>query len=280
MINHYVPNSLKEALKILSEHDCYILAGGTDLMVQKFRSSGLLPTFDKDVLYVSEISELNYIKVDSKGNIHIGSATKYNQIEESSLVPELLKQVIREIASPNIRNMATLAGNIANASPAGDSLVPLNIFDAEVELVSVRGIRRVSVCDFVIGVRQIDRQKDELITEVIIPKFDLNTYYRKVGQRKAESITKISFAGAYKVEKGIVTDLRLAFGSVAVKVVRVKEIEKKYIGMHVYELSARVDDILNEYQLPIQPIDDQRSTKEYRKKVALNLARDFLRNIK
>ena len=235
--------------------------------------------FDKDILYVANLKELDYIKEDKK-NIYVGAETRYIEMLESPLIPKEFKQVISEIASPAIRNMATMAGNIANASPAGDTLVPLNLFNASVVLQSKTKKREVLVKDFILGVRKIDRHPDEMIVEIIIPKTDLKTNYTKVGSRKAESITKISFMGGYKVEDGIVKDLRIAFGSVSIKVVRSIEIEQKYTGISANELRARIDDIANEYDWLVKPITDQRSTKEYRKKVAFNLLRDFLKKVK
>ena len=228
MINHFVPTSLKEALELLNKHDCYIMSGGTDLMVQKHVSAGLLPNFDKDVLYVMGLKELDYIKKDGNGNIRIGAATKYVEIENSPLVPEIYKTVIREIASPNIRNMATMTGNIGNASPAGDSLVPLVLNDASVVLSSINETREVLVRDFIYGVRKINRKPNEMITEIIIKPQELNYFWRKVGSRKAESITKVSFLGGYKIENNIIKDLRISFGSVAIKTVRNLELENKY----------------------------------------------------
>lgn len=279
MINHFVPKNLNEALDILSKNDCYIMSGGTDLMVQKHRSSGLLPVFDKSVLYVSNLDELNYIKED-KERIYIGAETKFSEMLASPIIPEIFKEVINQLASPAIRNMATMAGNIANSSPAGDTLVPLNLFNALVVLQSKGHKREILVKDFILGVRKNDRHNDELITEIIIPKNDLNISYTKVGSRKAESITKVSFMGGYKTEKGKVIDLRICFGSVAVKVVRSMEIEQKYTNISVNELRARIDDVINEYDWIVTPITDQRSTKEYRKKVAFNLLRQFLKTIK
>ena len=280
MLIHYVPKNLKDALEFLATHDGYIMAGGTDLMVQKHKSSGLLPNLERDTMYIMGLKELDYIKVDSERNIHIGAITRYSELLKSALIPEPFKQVIREIASPNIRNMATLVGNIANASPAGDSLVPLNLYDASIVLTSKKGSRTVLVSDFIQGYRKTDHHIDELITEVIIPHLDLNISYRKVGSRKAETITKVSFMGGYKVDHGMINELRIAFGSVAEKIVRSPEIEQKYSKISVNELRARVDDIINEYDWIVTPITDQRSTKEYRKKVAFNLLRAFLKSIK
>ena len=276
MVNHYIPSSLKEALKALNNHDCYIMAGGTDLMVVKHQKSGIVPNFDKDVCYISNLKELQYIYEDEQG-VHIGAGTKFVDIENSMIVPDLLKQIIHELASPNIRNMATMAGNIANASPAGDSIVGLYLLDAKLELVNVNGSRLVPIEKFILGVRKIARKSNEIIKEIFIPHHDdLNTYWRKVGSRAAESISKVTFAGGYQVEDGVVKDLRMAFGSIGVTCVRDQKIEQKYIGMTVEELHSNIDNILNDMSKNITPITDQRSTKEYRYKVAMNILKDFL----
>lgn len=276
MVNHYIPSSLKEALKVLNNHDCYIMAGGTDLMVVKHQKSGIVPYFDKDVCYISNLKELQYIYEDEQG-VHIGAGTKFADIENSMIIPDLLKQIIHELASPNIRNMATMAGNIANASPAGDSIVGLYLLDAKLELVNVNGSRLVPIEKFILGVRKTARKSNELIKEIFIPHHDdLNTYWRKVGSRAAESISKVTFAGGYQVEDGVVKDLRMAFGSIGVTCVRDQKIEQKYVGMTVEELHKKIDNILNDMSKNITPITDQRSTKEYRYKVAMNVLKDFL----
>jgi CO/xanthine dehydrogenase FAD-binding subunit len=255
------------------------MAGGTDLMVMKHQRSGLIPNFDRDVCYVANLKELQYIFEDEKG-VHIGAGTKFTDIEECEIVPEILKQIINELASPNIRNMATMAGNIANASPAGDSIVGLYLLDAELELVNINGSRMMPIKDFIFGVRKIHREKNELIKEIFIPHHDdLNTYWRKVGSRAAESISKITFAGGYEVENGKVKDLRMAFGSVSITCVRDRKTEEKYIGMSVEELHNHVEDVIKDMGKFVQPITDQRSTKEYRYKVAMNILKDFILTI-
>lgn len=276
MVKHFIPHDLKEALKVLDAHDCYIMAGGTDLMVMKHQRSGLIPNFDKDICYLSNLKELEYIFEDEKG-VHIGAGTKFTDIENCEIVPEIIKQIIHELASPNIRNMATMAGNIANASPAGDSIVGLYLLDAKLELVNVHGSRLMPIHEFIYGVRKIHREKNELIKEIFIPHHDdLNTYWRKVGSRAAESISKITFAGGYEVEDGKVKDLRMAFGSVNITCVRDRKTEEKYIGMSVEELHNHVEDIINDMSKFIKPITDQRSTKDYRFKVAMNILKDFI----
>ena len=279
MVKHHIPHDLKEALKILNTSDCYIMAGGTDLMVMKHQRSGLIPNFDRDICYVANLKELQYIFEDEEG-LHIGAGTKFVDIEENIIVPDLLKQIIHELASPNIRNMATMAGNVANASPAGDSIVGLYLLDAQVELISVNGTRRVPIEKFILGVRKIDRKPNELIKEIYIPHHDdLNTYWRKVGSRAAESISKVTFAGGYEVEDGKIKDFRMALGSVNITAVRNRDVENKYIGMSVEELHNNVDQIIKDMSKFITPITDQRSTKEYRLKVSNNIIKDFVMTI-
>lgn len=275
MVN-YIPSSLDDALEFLSSHDAYIVAGGTDLMVLKRNSAGLLPKFDKDVLYVSNLRELQRIYRDGN-EIHIGAGATLDEIYRNENTPKLLKEAIGEVASINIRHFATLAGNIANASPAGDTIVVDYVLDAKLKLVSKRGVRYVKAEDFVLGVRKVDRQPDELITEII---FDKHHYtgkmWRKVGSRKADSISKVSVAGVYCLDKEVVTKFALAFGSVAATVKRSHEIEKEIEGLSVKELENRKEEFVEKYMGIIAPIDDQRSNKEYRLLIARNITRKFI----
>ena len=272
----YIPSSLDDALEFLASHDAYIVAGGTDLMVLKRNSAGLLPKFDKDVLYVSNLRELQRIYRDGN-EIHIGAGASLDEIYRNENTPKLLKEAIGEVASINIRHFATLAGNIANASPAGDTIVVDYVLDAKLKLVSKRGVRYVKAENFVLGVRKVDRQPDELIAEII---FDKQHYtgkmWYKVGSRKADSISKVSVAGVYCLDKEVVTKFALAFGSVAATVKRSHEIEKEIEGLSVKELENRKEEFVEKYMGIIAPIDDQRSNKEYRLLIARNIARKFI----
>lgn len=279
MVGHYIPSTLDEALEVLALHPCYILAGGTDLMVVKKSSSGLVPNFDKDVCYIGNLKELQYIKKDDDGTVRIGAGTKYTDILKNEDVPLLMRQIISEIASPNIRNMGTLGGNIGNASPAGDAIVGLYLLNASVLLVSARGSRTVKVCEYIVGVRRTLRQPDELIKEIIIPAYDGITYWKKVGSRAAESISKCTFAGGYRVVNGTIVSLRLAFGSVSTCVIRKRDVEKEYIGLKIEDFKQKIPQIMVKIGKFITPITDQRSTKYYRFKVEMNILKKFLESI-
>ena len=279
MVESYIPLSLDECLKILSDKQVRIVAGGTDMLIQNRSHTSMPIGFKTDVVYISNIEELKKIYEDEEF-VYIGSVCPLEKIMESELVPELLKNTILEMASPAIRHTATLAGNIGNASPAGDSLVPLYLLDALVEIRSIKGVRKVALSDFITGVRKIDLEKDELITKVILPKISYTKgYFKKVGPRLSDAISKLSFAGAYRLENNIIKDIRIAFGSVNVTVVRLRDLELRLIGKTVEEVKNLANEIVDWYDEFIKPIDDQRSNKEYRKNISLKLLRSFIENI-
>lgn len=279
MVNKYIPTSIAEALDVLSKHNCYILAGGSDLMVVKKNTAGSLPTFDKDVMFVSHIEEMKGIYKDEKG-IHIKAGTTMDEVEHCELVPSLLKKAISEVASTNIRHFATLVGNIANASPAGDTIVVDVVLDAILKLESVDGARFVKAEDFVLGVRKIDRKPNELITEIIFPEVDYNgELWFKVGSRKADSISKVMMAGIYKISGKTIENFALVFGSVSIKPVRSHDLEEEIKGMSFDDVLKNKKYIVEEYAKLIKPIDDQRSTAEYRLTVAKNMIGKFIDQI-
>lgn len=279
MVNKYLPDSKLEALELLSQKPLYIVAGGSDLMVMKKNVAGLAPNFDHDILYISNIKDLKNIYRDEEG-IHIGAGMTMDEVEHHELCPVLLRKALKEVASSNIRHFATLAGNIANASPAGDTPVVDVVLDAIIKLESKRGTRFIKAEDFILGVRKIACEDDELITEIIFPNNDFTgNSWLKVGSRKADSIAKVSVACAYKIENRRVESFALAFGSVAAKVIRCHDIEKKIIGLTLSELKLRKEDIVENYGKSISPINDQRSTSEYRMTVAKNIVRKFIDEI-
>lgn len=278
MVKHFIPSSLEEALKILHDHKVEIIAGGTDLMVQRRKWANTIPQF-AETMNIMHLSELSFIEA-KKNKLHIGATTSLTDILEHKETPELLKKTIEEIASPALRNIATIAGNIGNASPAGDTLPILYVLNAKVVLQSLNSKRTVPIAEVITGPRRTIIQKDELIKEIIIPleKFTKTTFI-KVGGRKADAISKLSFTGVVSIEDNTILDIRIAFGAVGPVIVRNKEIENTLIDMTSDQIKDKLDIILDSYSEIITPIDDQRSNKEYRKHVALNLLMDFLLDI-
>ncbi len=276
MVKHIIPNNLREALNFLKEGTMILMGGGTDLMIQKRNTAGTPPRFDKNVLYLANLKELNYIKAVSN-ELCIGAETPLETILESKMTPSLLKKVIGEMASPGIRHTATLAGNIANASPAGDGIAVLYALDARLVLASAHEERTIPIEDFIIGVRKTVLKPDELIKEIRLPKEIFNQEkWAKVGGRKADAISKVSFVGAVKIEDHKVQDVRLAFGAIGPTVIRSRKLEKMLQNRHVSEIKSDVMNLLQHFDTLFSPIDDQRSNKDYRRQVANNLARDFI----
>jgi xanthine dehydrogenase FAD-binding subunit len=279
MVKHLTPETLSEALKYLYSGDFQVFAGGTDLMVQN-RSWAETPVeFKKNMLYCFHLPELKGIEVQ-KDRIEIGAMTPLETILAHPAVPNLLRSAIGEMASPAIRHVATLAGNIGNASPAGDTLPVLVLLDAWVELRCMAGTRMVLVHDLITGPRTTIMHPEEMIIKIGIPlhSFTKETFV-KVGARKADALSKISFCAAADLEKGIVNDLRITFGAVAKTVVRDETNEGAWEGSTLEQLKTGVWRLLDMYDKLIQPIDDQRSDKHYRKTVALNLLKDFIEQL-
>ena len=280
MVNHIIPETYKEALSYLSSNTYKVIAGGTDLMIQKRGTRETAPKFETDMLYCFNLEELKYV-LKIKHEIHVGSMTSLETLLYHADTPSILKKVIAEMASPGIRNVATLAGNIANASPAGDSLVALYLLDAKVVLESLKGKRIVPIELLIKGPRQVGIEKDEIIKEIIILDQEFsNETWIKVGGRRADAISKISFCGVYKITRSKIVDFRVAFGAVYKTVLRSKELESMVIGKTIKEVKENINTIISLYEAMIKPIDDQRSNRVYRLQVAKNILNHFITDIK
>ena len=277
-----VPDSLAEALIDLAKHPgARPFAGGTDLMV--VLEAGHLPAGR----YVSlqNCRELLGI-AEADGGVSIGALTTYTGIRHSTRLARdypLLGLAARETGGVATQNRGTIGGNIANASPAADTPPALLVYDAELELLSTSGSRRVPYAEFHQGYKKMDLRAGELIARVILPpkggSYLQNgsgqyEYYRKIGTRKAQAISKVCLAGTIRLQAGTVEDVRIAIGSVAPTVIRAVKTEGTLRGQPLDEngIAAAEQALL----LEIAPIDDIRSTARYRQRVAGNLLREFL----
>jgi CO/xanthine dehydrogenase FAD-binding subunit len=248
-------------------------AGGTDLMV--LLEAGKLP--HHKFVNIWGLPELRGIEV-TPVQVTLGALTTYTELRHHEIIARefpLLCQAAMETGSIATQNRGTLGGNIANASPAADSPPALFVYDAELELVSASGARWVPYHGFWSGYKQMDLRSDELIRRIRLPreKSGWKQYYRKVGTRRAQAISKVCFAGAAKVEAGRIVDVRIALGSVAPTVLRAVETEKTLRGEKLSPaiLFAAQEVLARE----IAPIDDMRSTSRYRRRVAQNLLAEF-----
>jgi xanthine dehydrogenase small subunit len=262
------PRSIGDALKMLRDEGPLVpLAGCTDLYVA-LNFGTLRPT---RFLNLWNLDALRGIETRGTG-LRIGALTTYTDIIKSAAVRRrlpMLAAAAREIGGVQIQNRGTIGGNVANASPAGDTLPVLLAADAVVVLRSAAGTRRVPMTSFYTGYRQSVARPDELIVSFEIPAVRGRQWFRKVGTRAAQAIAKIVIAGVWdKTRRGVAP--RLAMGSVAPTPLRLSQTED---ALARGGSLAEAQEVL---QREIAPIDDLRSTAEYRRTVAANLLGQFL----
>jgi CO/xanthine dehydrogenase FAD-binding subunit len=271
-----VPRTLGDALALLRDEPGVwrAFAGGTDLMV--LLEAGKLE--HRRFFSVRHLGELRGVgEVD--GVVRVGALTTYTDVRRSELLSRhfpMLGQAARETGGIAIQNRGTVGGNIANASPAADTPPALLAYDAELELVSAGGTRRVPYAEFHTGYKQTLMRADELIAAVLLPKpaEGARHFYRKVGTRRAQAISKVCFAALAEVEGETLREVRVALGSVAPVVLRCPRTEGVLRGRAPDGdvLGAALEELGRE----VTPIDDVRSTARYRKRVSQNLLREFL----
>ncbi|MEI6593834.1 MAG: xanthine dehydrogenase family protein subunit M [Holophagaceae bacterium] len=274
-----VPASLGEALALMAQAPGTLtpLAGGTDLMVV-YNAGRLKATRFLDL---SSFEELRGIREEA-GALTFGALTTFTELRECRAVhqhfPNLVKSA-RATGALAIQNRGTLGGNIANASPAADTPPSLLAYGAEVELRSVRGSRRVAYDRFHLGYKAMDLAPDELVAAIHVP---LPTgrgfhYFRKVGTRQAQAISKTCLAAYARIEDGCVAELRIGVGSVAPAPIRARHAEAVLLGQPLASLpmAAAREALLAD----ISPIDDIRATARYRSVVTRNVLGHMLREL-
>jgi CO/xanthine dehydrogenase FAD-binding subunit len=273
------PGNLQAVLSLMAEEPKQWLpiAGGTDVMV--LYSAGKLA--NRKLVNIWNIPELRQIEV-LPDRIRIGAACSYTSLRKHEIVARelpLLAAAASWTGGIANQNRGTLGGNIANASPAADSLPSLLVYDAELTLVSVRGERRVAYGDFHSGYKQTALAGDELILDISLPRRFAGyfSHARKVGARNAQAISKVCLAGLGQHSNGAIWDLRLAFGSVAPVPLRLKETERVITGKQID--SALIEAARKSVMREIRPIDDIRSNARYRTAVAGNLVVEFLEKL-
>lgn len=282
MTQIFCPASLPEALELFSSQDLRILAGGTDLMVERELSKHTSPHgTEKDLVSLLGISELTGV-IDKGNSLTIGACVSFSEIKNHPLLKAqfpLLCQAAATVGAVGIQNRATLGGNIANASPAGDSLPALLVYKAQLEIASRNSKRILPYAQFHQGYKKTALGPGEVISALLLPRPATETLvhhvFRKVGTRAAQAISKVSFAGVLHLDASQrVTCLKIALGSVGPFPVLLTELESLMDGQILsVEL---IQDAVNQLSKWISPLDDIRSTAAYRLKVCQNLLEDFL----
>jgi CO/xanthine dehydrogenase FAD-binding subunit len=265
------PRTLQEALDARAQHpDWMVLAGGTDLMVNANHRAA--PAGIIDLWRLPELGGITKTDV-----LTIGAGATWLEVQRNADVLERfrpLAEAAKEIGALQIQARGTLGGNVGNSSPVGDSLPVLLAFDAELELASVRGRRRVPYREFCTGYRKTQLAADELIVAARLPiiQSQARTAWRKVGTRRAQSISKVMGAAVIFRDGDVVTSARVALGAVADRPIRLGAVEQAVAGLPLGRAAEAARAAL---RTAIQPIDDIRSTSAYRREVAENLVARF-----
>jgi CO/xanthine dehydrogenase FAD-binding subunit len=268
MIRYLRPTMLQDAVAMLAEYEGTILAGGTDF----FPSLGDRKPAGT-VVDVSGIREIKGVHLKEE-EIRIGGLTTWSEIVGSPLPPcfDALKSAAKEIGGIQIQNRGTVAGNLCNASPAADGVPPLLALDADVELVSATGTRRVPLADFVVGNRKTLRGKDELLTAIIVKRTidDAASVFLKLGARRYLVISIAMVAAILRVDDhGLIAEARVSVGSCSVAAQRLRSLELILIGKRANsDIGAFV---VPEHLQQLSPIADVRATASYRSDAALTL---------
>jgi CO/xanthine dehydrogenase FAD-binding subunit len=257
-----------------------LYAGGTDWMVEQEMRAPLAA----EPPLVVDIGRLGELRgIDLAGDLlRIGAATTYLEIERSEVIQArapMLVRMAKDVGAVQIQARGTLGGNLATASPAADGVAALAAYDAVVVVKSTRGERRIAMADLQTGYKKSTRAADEIIVavELALPPAGSPWYWRKVGARRAQAISKVALAGVAVVEAGKASRIGFGMVSVAPVTARMPVTRALVIGKALAEItSEEIDQAVGE---DVSPIDDVRSTQEYRLHVARALTRDLLRQL-
>ncbi|MGC9172220.1 FAD binding domain-containing protein [Caldisericum sp.] len=281
-LDYFFPKTLEEALQIKNElkGSIRVIAGGTDLVVRLKQDQ-----VNEDMLL--DVSRLEELKgIEDKGDmIYIGAGTTHTEILENPLIKDkapILYDAVKSIGSPQIRNIGTIGGNVANASPAGDSIPALFVLLAKLHLKSVDGVRSVPIEDFFLGPGKTAIKDNEIIIGIELDKMQEKDigFFRKVGQRKGTAISVVN--AAVRLTKDSVPNkfskAFVALGAVAPTVVRAKIVENAILS----ETLDSLDKIMYISRLvyrEVSPITDVRGSLEYRRDVSINIVYEGLADL-
>ncbi len=272
MTSYLRPRDLEEAVVARAANPTWmVLAGATDLMVNANHKAA-----PPGILDLWRLPELGFVRI-SDDTISIGAGTTWHEVERHPVIRDKLGPLAlaaREIGALQIQARATLGGNVGTSSPVGDSLPVLLALEASIEVASVRGRRTVPYATWCTGYRKTLLAGDELIVaaHVPMPTAATRVTWRKVGTRRAQSISKVMGSAAIVLDGDHVVSARVALGAVADRPIRITAVEDAVRGL---PLARAADAARHALRATIRPIDDVRSTAAYRREVAENLVARF-----
>jgi CO/xanthine dehydrogenase FAD-binding subunit len=271
MSDYLRPTGLAEALAALVKPHT-ILAGGTD-----FYPARVGRAIDQDVLDITSIAGLGGIAATTEG-WRIGATTRWSELIEADLPPlfDGLKRAARDVGGRQIQNAGTVAGNLCNASPAADGVPPLLALDAEVEIASRRGVRRIALGAFITGNRRTVLAPDELMVAIHVPRPQLpaTSAFVKLGARRYLVISIAMAAATLEIEAGRIATARVAVGACSAVAQRLPALERELGGAPVDR--ALIERVQSAHLAPLAPIDDVRGSAAYRQDAVLTLLRRLL----
>jgi len=273
--------SIEQVLSLLAaeKSKARIIAGGTDLVLE------MREDFHQEVktlIDISRVETLDEITLDDAGYIHIGAGVTHNQCVASEIIRDgalPLALASLEVGAPQIRNTGTIVGNLVTASPANDTIVPLVALKAVLKIRSLDGERQVALSDFYTGVRKHVLQPDEMVIEIIVPAMEADQHgeYLKLGLRKAQAISLVNMAVLLGLDEGKITSASITLGAVAPTIIHASSAEDFLVGK---ELSENIiDQAADLARQAARPIDDIRSSADYRQEITRVLVKRGLTHI-
>jgi xanthine dehydrogenase FAD-binding subunit len=272
--SYHKAGSVQEAIHLLRQHpDNRLIAGGTDVLVKLHKGKGEF----YHLVDIHDVAELNFITLSGDGDLVIGPGTSFTRVANSALVRRhinVLSTAVSTIGGPQVRNMATIGGNICNGVPSADSAPPLLALNAVLTIEGPAGTRKVAVENFFVSPGNVDLNPSEVLTAINIARDNYAGYhghFYKYAMREAMDIATINCAAVCRVENDMLEDLRLAFGVAAPVPIRCKNAEIKARGCETSQ--ALLDTIAEAALAEVRPRTSWRAAKEFRLQIIATLAR-------
>jgi xanthine dehydrogenase FAD-binding subunit len=276
--SYHKAGSVEEAIRLLQENpEAHLIAGGTDVLVKLHKGKGQF----HHLVDIHDIAELNFTTLTDEGDIVVGPLTCFSRVSESPLVLKhipVLSEAILTIGGPQVRNMATIGGNLCNGVPSADSATPLIALNAQLTITGPDGSKQMPLEEFFLGPSSVALAPHEILTAITVTRDNYAGYhghFYKYAMRDAMDIATIGCSSVCRVQDDILKDLRLAFGTAAPVPIRCKSTEKKARGRKVSQ--KLLDDISKTVVDDVSPRSSWRAAKEFRLQIIATLAQRVIK---